>query len=223
MTMTTNARFSILSDNELIREGLRRIIQAEGYEADCRAVADWDGDEEEAHPRHVVLLEGEDDVAAIAACEQIRYGAPSVRLVVMCPSFHTLSIRRGLNLGISGFLTRDTPYLALIRKLSLVLAGEKVLSTALVEDVIRMPRRPGHSVRNLEACQRRLSEKEMRVLDCLLDGDADKHISRRLNMAEPTVKVHVKAILRKLNVSNRTQAAIWALSPRDTARLPLAS
>jgi two-component system nitrate/nitrite response regulator NarL len=209
----TSVTFSILSDNELLGEGLRRIILAEGYAATCLSLSEWDADEEEDHPDHVVLIEADDDAAALTACEAIRASAPSVRLVVMCPAFHVLSIRRGLSLGISGFLTKDTPYLALIRKLSLVLAGEKVLSSTLVDDVIRMPHRPGHSARNLEACQHRLSDKEMSVLDCLLDGDADKNISRRLNMAEPTVKVHVKAILRKLNVANRTQAAIWALSP----------
>jgi two-component system nitrate/nitrite response regulator NarL len=215
--VNSSVTFSILSDNELIREGLRRIILAEGFHATCYGLSEWDADEEDDHADHVVLLEADSDRAALEACSAIRVGAPSARLVVMCPTFDVFSIRRGLGLGVSGFLTRDTPYLALIRKLSLVLAGEKVLSTALVEDVVRTPRRPDTAGRNLEACHPRLSEKELLVLDCLLDGEANKNISRKLNIAEPTVKVHVKAILRKLEVANRTQAAIWALSPRPVS------
>lgn len=49
-------------------------------------------------------------------------------------------------------------------------------------------------------------------LQCLVEGDANKVISRRLHIANATVKVHIKAILRKLRVKNRTQAAIWANS-----------
>nr|WP_281377252.1 LuxR C-terminal-related transcriptional regulator [Stakelama sediminis] len=58
--------------------------------------------------------------------------------------------------------------------------------------------------------QANLSDREQQVLRCLMVGYPNKIISRHLNISEATVKVHVKAILRKLRVSNRTQAAIWA-------------
>ena len=57
-----------------------------------------------------------------------------------------------------------------------------------------------------------LSNREIDILRCLLDGDPNKVISQRLRIADATVKVHIKAILRKLNVQNRTQAAMWAAS-----------
>ncbi|WP_336490454.1 response regulator transcription factor [Methylobacterium nigriterrae] len=57
---------------------------------------------------------------------------------------------------------------------------------------------------------RALSTSEMKVLRCLMNGDSNKLIARRHAIAEATVKVHVKAIVRKLNIQNRTQAAIWA-------------
>jgi two-component system nitrate/nitrite response regulator NarL len=56
-----------------------------------------------------------------------------------------------------------------------------------------------------------LSEREVEILWCLTLGMANKVVSRRLDISEATVKVHVKAILRKLKVANRTQAAIWAV------------
>ena len=56
-----------------------------------------------------------------------------------------------------------------------------------------------------------LSEREIQILDGLVKGYANKVIGRRCNISEATVKVHMKSILRKIRVCNRTQAAIWAL------------
>jgi two-component system nitrate/nitrite response regulator NarL len=58
----------------------------------------------------------------------------------------------------------------------------------------------------------RLSARQQSILRCLVQGDSNKAIARKMEMAEATVKVHVKAILRKIQVHNRTQAAIWAMS-----------
>lgn len=63
-----------------------------------------------------------------------------------------------------------------------------------------------------------LSERETQILQCLIEGYANKLIARQLDIAEATVKVHIKGLLRKINVSNRTQAAIWALNQSFTAR-----
>ena len=63
-----------------------------------------------------------------------------------------------------------------------------------------------------------LSERETQILQYLIEGYANKLIARRLDIAEATVKVHIKGLLRKINVSNRTQAAIWALNQSFTAQ-----
>ena len=57
-----------------------------------------------------------------------------------------------------------------------------------------------------------LSPREKSILRCLVEGDSNKSIARKIDIAEATVKVHVKAILRKIRVQNRTQAAIWAMN-----------
>jgi two-component system nitrate/nitrite response regulator NarL len=57
-----------------------------------------------------------------------------------------------------------------------------------------------------------LSPREKSILRCLIEGDSNKCIARKIDIAEATVKVHVKAILRKIRVQNRTQAAIWGLN-----------
>jgi two-component system, NarL family, nitrate/nitrite response regulator NarL len=60
--------------------------------------------------------------------------------------------------------------------------------------------------------RRKLSERELEILACLASGSSNKLIARRCNITEATVKVHLKAILRKAEVSNRTQAAVWAIN-----------
>lgn len=57
-----------------------------------------------------------------------------------------------------------------------------------------------------------LSDRELEILDCLVNGHSNKLIARRCNITEATVKVHLKAILRKISVANRTQAAVWAIN-----------
>jgi two-component system nitrate/nitrite response regulator NarL len=57
-----------------------------------------------------------------------------------------------------------------------------------------------------------LSAREIAILERIVRGDSNKHVARFFKIAEPTVKAHVKAILRKIGASNRTQAAIWALN-----------
>lgn len=63
----------------------------------------------------------------------------------------------------------------------------------------------------LTARRNELSERELEILNCLVTGDSNKVIARNCNISEATVKVHLKAVLRKIRVSNRTQAAVWAM------------
>ena len=66
-----------------------------------------------------------------------------------------------------------------------------------------------------------LSGRESQILQCLVKGSSNKFIARQLNLAEATVKVHIKSVLRKLKAANRTQAAVWALNNRPALeRLP---
>jgi two-component system, NarL family, nitrate/nitrite response regulator NarL len=62
-----------------------------------------------------------------------------------------------------------------------------------------------------------LSQRENEILNCLKDGSPNKVIARKLDVAEATVKVHIKSLLRKIEVGNRTQAAVWAMNRSTSA------
>jgi two-component system nitrate/nitrite response regulator NarL len=117
--------------------------------------------------------------------------------------------------GADGFLIKNVSPEALIQSLQLIMLGEKVFPTNLASMLLDMNAvSPQHSVRGL-------SPREQEILQALVTGASNKLIAIKLGITEATVKVHLKTLLRKIDVNNRTQAAIWAMnngfSADDTA------
>jgi two-component system, NarL family, nitrate/nitrite response regulator NarL len=113
---------------------------------------------------------------------------------------------------------------AFVTALELVILGETILPPELLSYVAHPQGQEGR--RRIEYCQSeqepemtavaerdwpQLSFREKTILRCLVEGASNKVIARQIDITEATVKVHVKAILRKIRVNNRTQAAIWAM------------
>ncbi len=114
--------------------------------------------------------------------------------------------------GVDGYIVKSMSSQPLITALRLVTLGEKVLPSELADVLSRHNfdhAAPGGDLEH-EMEDANLSTRERDVLCCLMAGYSNKVIARELDVCEATVKVHVKAILRKLDVSNRTQAAMWA-------------
>jgi len=105
-----------------------------------------------------------------------------------------------------------------VKSLDLVMLGEVIFPGAILDLLRQQEARPepgqetSFSEEPQEACPpaKGLSVRETVILRCLMDGDSNKIIARKFDITEATVKVHVKAILRKIQAKNRTQAAIWA-------------
>lgn len=111
--------------------------------------------------------------------------------------------------SIDGYLVKELSCDRLAGALRLTALGEKVLPSQIAASLGRAPAisRCWDGATNGS----NLTTREVDILRCLVEGEANKVISRRLSIADATVKVHIKAILRKLRVRNRTQAAIWAV------------
>jgi DNA-binding NarL/FixJ family response regulator len=110
---------------------------------------------------------------------------------------------------LSGILTYDLSADAFVRSLRLICAGERVFPRDLTPGR-RLPAPSSGDEAHHDGS--RLSPREREVLSHLLAGNPNKVIARHLGTAEATVKVHLKNLLRKINVDNRTQAAVWALA-----------
>lgn len=145
----------------------------------------------------------------------LRADLPAVKVVLLTDMLDGHQLSASLAAGVDGYLLKEISCDALLQSLHLVMVGEKVfpteLATLLVNGAPSTPR-PGRRVVSESVRDRGLSERELQILQCLAQGDSNKIIANRLEITEATVKVHVKSLLRKINASNRTQAAIWAVN-----------
>jgi two-component system, NarL family, nitrate/nitrite response regulator NarL len=211
----------VISDREITREGLTRLLCESGFEAWNHPVGaeaadlllapfalhDWMDDDD-----HLVIVDISPGAKLVAACHLLRKSFPRTRIVAIGDDQEVDLVKASFAAGVDGFCARMVQYAPLVLMLRLVMLGQKVVPSGILEDVLRNESSLGNIdlTRALEEVQ--LSERETHILRCLVDGDANKIIARKLGIAEATVKAHIKGILRKLNVLNRTQAAVWLIN-----------
>jgi len=195
----------------LFRAGLRRIlppdftIVAEAADADA-AVARV-GSLGLAGRVSLVLLDTTEnrnlrhDIQALGAALP---GARIVHLTGTPTAGRLLAVFEG---GGQGCLSKDRSAEALAQALRLVALGEKVFPS----DLLGLMSEAGRVNASI-ARPSGLSGRETQILHALLHGDSNKAIANALNITEATVKVHLKSLMRKLNVTNRTQAVVWAMA-----------
>ncbi len=146
----------------------------------------------EDNPDQIVILIMTDERSALMACRLLmqRLSGPRLLLIYDYPQESPET---------SDCLPAPSALPASLKSLLDCLGDEKLTNIA------------ENSIGQEPPSQNPLSMREIEILSCLAHGHANKRIARVLNIAEATVKVHVKAILRKLHLTNRTQAAIWAV------------
>jgi two-component system, NarL family, nitrate/nitrite response regulator NarL len=171
----------------------------------------------------------------------LRAHHPGSRVLVLSDTFNFADVVAALRAGANGYVMNTLTSEALVKSLDLIALGETVLASEFAQAVsdmkskgleIAIPARarptpmitatvePELHRHYIEpSLARELSTREAAILSCLVNGDSNKHIARNMGVAEATVKTHIKAILRKIRVKNRTQAAMWAYAnlPRPLA------
>lgn len=173
--------------------------------------------------------EAEHELAHVQALRALH---PGIKSVVLTDCQHPDVLLKAVAVGVEGFLSRDISVEVLQRALELVLLGQYLLPTGLARlllDPLRqtlaagpggamavpdagLPLAPAASVPTDQRRTTALTPREREILQCLTDGRSNKEIARDLHLTEATVKAHVKALLRKTQMTNRTQAAIWAMA-----------
>jgi two-component system nitrate/nitrite response regulator NarL len=119
---------------------------------------------------------------------------------------------KAFNAGVHGFIVKRMGCESLVASLSLAAVGEKVLPSQLASQLGEVMVNNSLSEAKTADLAELLSDRELETMRYLLGGNPNKVIANHLEVSEATVKVHVKSILRKLGVRNRTQAAIWAVN-----------
>lgn len=203
----------ILGRNAILCEGLRRILAEQGFA--IRPLlphdADWTLPNDRASPALIVVDSPAID-EGIDACSLLRSTYPEAKIVLISDTSDLDPVCRACAVGIDGYVLKAIGCDALVGALRLVLLGEKIIPAQSLA-LLASSRVPSFGMDAPAApSDVDLTDREIEILGRLVHGDANKIISRRLQITEATVKVHVKAVLRKLKVMNRTQAAIWAVN-----------
>ena len=199
---TTPIRVLIAEDHLIARVGVGTIVDTQ---TDMQVVAEAASGVEavrmhEQHRPDVTLMDIRMPVmGGIDAMRAIRERAPQARFVALSTYSGDEEIRRALQAGASAYLTKDVLDDELVKTIRLVHAGRAYLPPAVAATLAAHATRP------------ELTARELDVLALIVRGMGNKQIASELKIAEYTVKNHVKNVLSKLGVEDRTQAATSAL------------
>ena len=211
----------LIGQTTLFREGLERILAGSQFRLAHKGVttvADLATNEPQlANAPALLFLVGitSDVDRAVQGITWIREHYPAARIVVLADSYDLNLLTPILRAGAHSFLLETMTADALLKSLELVMCGDSVISSAVLPLIYSAPQQSSAAQNSGSngagpRDELPLSERERQILAGLARGESNKGIARELDITESTVKVHVKAVLRKLKVRNRTQAAIWA-------------
>lgn len=141
---------------------------------------------------------------------KLRENYPHLPLVVLSASENSNHIRKCLELGVTGFVTKSAPKEALFEAINKAIDGIQFTPKYLIESIPKVATVVDEvdSGVNIEIISQLITGRQMDILRCISRGHSNKHIARELDLSENTVKVHVSAMLKALGLSNRTQAGI---------------
>ena len=133
---------------------------------------------------------------------------PKLPIIVLSASENPAHIRKCLDIGAKGFVTKSAPKEILFTAITKVLAGDRYIPSALLTAQGDGGRGNSDLQASADKVTQLLTERQLEILALISKGFSNKLIARELFLSENTVKVHVSAILRALSLSNRTQAGL---------------
>lgn len=222
----------LVGERGLLREGIERILRSANFRIRASASSGDDLMASQTQADQLLFLivdTGDDFDATVEQIEFLRNHHPTARFAIVVTRYRLDDVVAAFRAGVNGYFADVTSCEVFAKSVELVMMGEVVfppafLSFALVDDHPASNRASSASSSSAmlaaDTTDPRLSPRERSILRCLIEGDSNKCIARKIEIAEATVKVHIKAILRKIHVQNRTQAAIWGVNHAFLAEAP---
>jgi two-component system nitrate/nitrite response regulator NarL len=229
----------LIGKSVLIREGISRILRAEHFRISASASCVDELPPAKLQKYQLLFLivhTGDDFDFALKQIRLLRDQHPKGRIAIVADHYRLDELVSAFRAGANGYFADVMTCDAFIKSVELVLMGETIFPKAFLSFALDSERdHPDKAVVPSEESEQailfrmedtiapQLSPREKSILECLVEGNSNKCIARKVGIAEATVKVHVKAILRKIRVQNRTQAAIWGMnnaSPTSPANSP---
>jgi DNA-binding NarL/FixJ family response regulator len=198
-------RVLVADDHAVVRQGLKQLlstfpeVELVGEAANGAEAVELCGE----RAPDVVLMDLEMPVAdGIEATKRLQALHPDVAVVVLTSFSDRDRILQALDAGAVGYLLKDVEPEDLAKAIAAAAKGESPLDPRAARALV--------SARRDAAPAEGLSEREREVLLMVVDGLANKQIAQRLSISEKTVKAHLTSVFRRIGVTDRTQAALWA-------------
>jgi len=217
----------------LLREGLAKILRSANFRilASVSCADDLLPSKLQLHrPLFLVIHTGDDCDAAAEQIKRFRNQHPGGRIAIVADHYRLSELVSAFRAGANGYFVDVMACDVFIKSIELLMMGETIFPPAFLSFVLdpkgdRIEQTAPRNEKNQailigtdNTLAPQLSTREKLILRCLVEGDSNKCIARKIDIAEATVKVHVKAILRKIRVQNRTQAAIWGMNNGSVTR-----
>jgi two-component system nitrate/nitrite response regulator NarL len=219
MTEAGVLRIVLVDDHALCRSGLSDLLHQRG---NMQVVADTgDADQvvpllREHRPDLVVLDLRMPQTDGLTLLRRIRAEGVDTPALILTMSDAEADLGAALRAGVRGYLLKDMEPEEVINAIGRAARGELVVAPAMTLKLAQMLQ-PGAKGAGRDELIASLTERERQILDHLARGESNKAIARALDISHDTVKLHVRHILAKLNLSSRVEAAVFAVEARTSS------
>jgi len=206
-------RVAIADAQPVVREGLRRLLQAE---PEIQVIGQAENGAEAVklvsakHPDVLMIDASMPGMTGMQVLRELSNTAGGCRVVLLNASLDRNQVLEALRLGARGLMTKNTTVGLMLKCIRTVVAGQYWIGRESVSDLIGclIPQRAGQPALAKKA---ELTRRELQIVSAVVEGYANKDIAARLSLSEHTVKHHLSSIFDKLRVTNRLEVALLAI------------
>lgn len=206
----SSIRVLICDDHAIVREGVRTLIESEaGMEVAGEAADGLEAVEKarSLNPDVILMDLVMPRLDGLAAIQRIKAESPATHILVLTSFAEDDQVFPAIKAGALGYLLKDSLPRDLLQAIRDVHRGESSLHPTIALKLVREINRPS----DLPPSEHPLTDREVTVLQLVAQGLTNQEIADRLTISEWTVRTHVRNIMGKLHLANRTQAALYAL------------
>ena len=204
-----SVRVMLVDRFNIVREGIGKILESDNLEITAEAV---DGAEclaklDKVRPQIIIIDTDLPDEDGIIIINQIKKKNSYIKIIVLTCNYSANIIARSMEAGAKGFLTKECESVELKKAIYKVMSDENYVQHSLLMKISKNSTTRIADKNKIDL----LTNREMEVLIQIANGMFNKEIATMLNISERTVKNHVSSIFKKIGVSDRTQAAVFAI------------
>lgn len=202
----------LVDDHPLLRKGLRQLL---GFEPEFEIIAEAGSGAEalemvsETEPDLIILDLNMQGMDGLETLKRLRDEGITSRIIMLTVSDSNDDVIKAISQGADGYLLKDSDPEELLEQIKKAASGKMVLSDAVNAALAAAIRRPAEKP---AADINSLTNREYEILSLIAKGRSNKLIARELDISDGTVKVHVKHLLKKLNLRSRVEAAVWMVN-----------